>query len=146
MFRSIEWNHTLAFNAARILGAILCLQFSVWGQLGSGSITGVVRDTSQGAIPDAAIKIIHTQSGVVTNAVSNETGSYRVNSILPGNYRIEVTATGFSQVVREGITLSTGQTLAADFTLQVGQHSESVLVVAGAELTETQSSSLGAGG
>src|SRR5437867_13299120 len=92
------------------LVAILSVPVSLWPQVGSGSITGVIRDATQSAIPNAAIKVINTQSGVRANAVSNATGAYRVNALLPGSYRIEATVSGFSPVIQEGITLSTGQT------------------------------------
>src|SRR6266481_4291647 len=92
-----------------------------YGQVGSGSITGVVRDSTQSPIPGAGIKIINAQSGVITNAATNETGGYRVNSLLPGTYRIEASAQGFDTVVQKDLALSTGQTLAVDVTLQVGE-------------------------
>src|SRR5262245_13536908 len=117
------------------------LQVSVWGQ-GSGSITGVVRDSTQAAIPSVAVKIVNTQSGVVTNIVTNETGSYRANSVSPGIYRIEASLPGFTTAVREA-TVSTGDVVAVDLILQVGQQEQSVNVVAEAPLTESQSSSVG---
>src|SRR5207249_4335271 len=72
----------------------------------------------------------------------NEAGAYRVNSILPGTYRIEATLPGFSPANRKA-TLSTGQTLAVDLILQVGEFSQSIEVTAAVELAESQSSSIG---
>ncbi|MEO8127908.1 MAG: carboxypeptidase-like regulatory domain-containing protein, partial [Bryobacteraceae bacterium] len=112
------------------------------GQTGSGNITGVVRDASQSPVPQSAIKVVNSESGVVTNVVTNETGAYRVNSILPGTYRVEASAAGFDTAVRKDIVLSTGQTLAVDLTLQIGQQSQTVTVESAGDLTETQTSSL----
>jgi len=128
-------------RAAKLIATVLYLQVSVWAQ-GSASITGVVRDATQSAIPSATIKIVNAQSGVATNAVSNEAGAYRVNSIIPGAYRIEASAPSFDTLVQSGIVVSTGQTLAVDLTLQVGEQRQTVDVEAGAALTESQSSSL----
>src|SRR3989442_1619566 len=126
----------------RLLGvSVICLQ-AIWGQSGSGSITGVVKDASQAPIPNAAVKIVNAQSGVTTKGVSNEAGAYRVNSILPGTYRIEASAPGFDTVVQKDLVLSTGQTLALDLTLQVGEQHQTVTVDASSSLSETQSSSL----
>ncbi len=122
--------------------AITVLLTPARAQVGSGSITGVVRDTTQSPIPGAAIKIINAQSGVITNVVTNETGAYRVNSILPGTYRIEASAPGFDTVVQQDLALSTGQTLAVDLTLQVGEQHQTVTIEANAPLSDTQSSSL----
>src|SRR5215211_7267102 len=104
----------------QVSAALSLLQMAAWGQ-GSASITGVVRDATLAAIPSATIKIINAQSGVATNAVSNEAGAYRVNSIIPGTYRIEASAPSFDTLVQTGIVVSTGQTLAVDLTLQVGE-------------------------
>jgi hypothetical protein len=122
--------------------ATVCLAVQLLGQAGSGSITGVVRDASEAPVPQSAIKIVNSESGVVTNVVTNETGAYRVNSILPGTYRVEASAPGFDTVVRKDIALSTGQTLAVDLVLQVGQQNQTVNVESSGSLTETQSSSM----
>src|SRR5437899_11926365 len=102
-----------------VLVTILYLQVTVWRQ-GSGSITGVVRDATQSAIPSVSVQITDVQTGVGTTVLTNETGAYRVNSIPPGTYRIEATLPGFSPAIRDGATVSTGQTLAVDLILQVG--------------------------
>jgi len=122
--------------------AVTLLLTPARAQVGSGSITGVVRDSTQAPIPGAAIKIINAQSGVITNVVTNETGGYRVNSILPGTYRIEASAPGFDTVVQKDFALSTGQTLAVDLTLQVGEQHQTVTIEANGPLSDTQSSSL----
>src|SRR5437016_5509228 len=108
---------------------ILYLEVSVWAQ-GSASITGVVRDVTQSAIPSVSVQITHVQTGVSTTVLTNETGAYRANSLPPGTYRIEATLPGFSAAVLDGIVLSTGQVLVADLTLQVGDLNQSVEVVA----------------
>src|ERR1041384_1531638 len=105
-------------DTARILVLAFVLPLSAWGQ-GSGTITGVVRDALQSVVPGTSVHITNQQSGVHTTAVTNETGTYRANSILPGIYKIEVNAPGFSPLVRDGISLSTGQTLAIDLTVEV---------------------------
>src|SRR5437016_1710232 len=112
---------------------VLCLQATVWGQ-GSGSITGVVRDATQSAIPSVSVQITNVQTGVSTTVLTNETGAYRASSLLPGTYKIEATLPGFTAAIRDGATLSTGQTLAVDLVLQVGELNQSVEVVAIAEL------------
>ncbi len=139
-----EWkwsgNRFVVRNAG-ILVVVLFLQVTLWSQ-GTGSITGVVRDATQSAIPSVSITITNTQTGVSTDVISNEAGAYRVNSILPGTYRIEATLPGFSPANRQA-TLSTGQTLAVDLILQVGEFSQSIEVTAAVELAESQSSSIG---
>src|SRR5438128_891783 len=122
--------------------ALLFLQATVSAQ-GSGSVTGVVRDATQSAIPSVSVQITNVQTGVSTTVLTNETGAYRASSLLPGTYKIEATLPGFTPAIRDGATLSTGQTLAVDLVLQVGELNQSVEVVATAELAESQSSTIG---
>ncbi len=134
-------SRSLDLSSVRILAVILCLQMALWGQA-SGSITGVIRDETESAIPSVSIKITNVQTGVTSEVISNEAGAYRVNSVQPGAYRIQAALPGFSTAARE-VTLSTGQTLAVDLILKVGEVSQSVEVVDTLELAESQSSSLG---
>src|ERR1051326_6442938 len=117
------------------------LQACLWGQVGAACITGVVKDRSRSAIPSAAVRIVNTGSGVATTSVTNEAGAYRFSSILPGSYQIEASSPGFDPYVHTGIVLSTGQTLAIDLTLEIGEQRQAITVEA-ASLTESQSSSL----
>src|SRR2546429_58018 len=102
----------------RRLMAALCFATWVWAQ--SSAITGVIRDRTQSPIPNAAVTIVNTQTGIATSATSNDTGAFRVNSLLPGTYRIEASAPAFETLMHHGIVLATGQTLAIELTLQVG--------------------------
>jgi hypothetical protein len=63
-------------------------------------------------------------------------------NLRPGTYLIEASAPGFDTVVQKDLPLSTGQTLAVDLTLQVGEQHQTVTVEASSSLSETQSSSL----
>src|SRR5437016_9389050 len=134
--------NTTKYAVKIILAIAIFTQVNLWGQ-GSGNITGVVRDATQSAIPSVSVQITDVQTGVGTTVLTNETGAYRVNSIPPGTYRIEATLPGFSPAIRDGATVSTGQTLAVDLILQVGELNQSLEVVAIAELAELQSSTIG---
>jgi hypothetical protein len=123
-------------------GYLMLLQGLAWGQAGSGTITGVVRDRSESGIPAASIKVVNVETGVATAAVTNEAGAFRVSALLPGQYRAEASASAFDTQVKTGIALSTGQTIAVDFTLQVGEQRQTVNVESGSGAAETQSSSL----
>src|SRR5262245_960562 len=111
------WTDLLGMPSLRIVVAILCFQVVLFGQ-GSGSITGVVKDSTDSAIPSVSIKITNAQTGVSFEVISNEAGAYRANAVPPGSYRIEARLPGFSKAVRE-VTISTGQIVAADLMLQV---------------------------
>jgi Carboxypeptidase regulatory-like domain len=111
-------------------------------QSGSSVIAGIVRDSSGAAIPGALGRIINTATGVTLDTFSNEEGVFRIGSLVPGEYRVEVELSGFESATRR-ITLEVSQTVAVDVVLAVAGRSEAVTVVASAALVETQTSQIG---
>jgi hypothetical protein len=122
--------------------AALALVSGAWAQAGNSAITGNITDASGGALPSVSVKVVNQNSGAQAETLSNDAGMYRFNSLVPGTYRIEALLTGFSPLSRANISVTVGQVLAVDLTLQVGQTSETVNVEATAPLTETQTSSI----
>ena len=123
----------------------LALSISIWlaAQTGTSSVTGTVSDATSGAIAGASVTLINEESGARFETRTNESGGYRIPSMVPGVYRLDAIAAGFEKVTRKGIVLSVSQAVAVDLTLQVGQTSETLTIEAGSPATETQSSSVG---
>jgi len=91
-------------------------------------VSGIVKDSSGAAVPKAAITLLHQQSGIRRQAVSDEHGLYAIPAARPGGYRISVRKTGFQTSARTGIMLASGQHARFDFTLMVGPVEDSVNV------------------
>jgi iron complex outermembrane receptor protein len=106
---------------------------SVLAQAGTATaastITGVVRDSSGGAIPGATVRIINEATNVAVEAISDAQGTYRIAALLPGQYRVETTLDGFEAPVRR-VSLDTSQTLAIDITMSPSRVTEAVVVTA----------------
>ena len=109
---------------------VIAFPFVAFAQTERGTITGVVVDSSKGAVPGVSIAVINTGTNNATNVVSSDSGSYSATNLPPGTYRIEATLQGFQTSKVEGITLNAGTTARVDVTLNLGSISESVLVVA----------------
>jgi len=112
-------------------------------QIGTSTITGRVTDSSGAVIPGAAVQIVQTATNFTNNAITNDEGIYRVPSLQPGVYRITFEAQGFKRLVRDAVELRTGDTLAVDAALQVGNVTESVEVTGATPLLETETSATG---
>src|SRR5438132_1027129 len=126
----------------RVAGLILLLASLVSAQTGTGTLTGTVMDASAGALPGVEMTLINQDTGTKQSTLTNETGSYRFPSLLPGTYRIEAELSGFDRVTRGPITLQVSQTLAIDLTLQVGQVNQTIAVTEAAPLIESQTSDI----
>ncbi len=93
-------------------------------------------------LASAKVKIVNEQTGTSFDTETNDAGLYRVGSLLPGIYRVEVETNGFERLVRRPVSLEVGQVVGLDLTLQLGQASETVTVTEAAPLTESQSSNI----
>lgn len=88
-----------------------------WAQ--NSVVTGTVTDPSGAAVPAAAVKIRNTKTGVVSAAVTNGSGIYRVIE-APGVYDVTVQKAGFKVAQFSGITLTVEQVLTVNAVLEVG--------------------------
>jgi hypothetical protein len=79
-------------------------------------------------ISDAKVTVVNTQTGATRDAVSNETGLYRVTNLVPGTYRLTVEKDGFKTTRFENLVLTVDQTFTLDARMEVGTLSTSTEV------------------
>ena len=110
----------------------------------TGSIQGVVRDRSQGAIAGARLTITNVETNLRYEETTGPDGSYRVLALPAGNYKLTVTAGGFRNFVETGIVVKVNDQLQVDVTLDVGSvQQEVVKVEANAVQVQTENTQLG---
>jgi hypothetical protein len=97
-----------------------------------GSIYGTVSDQSGAPILDATVSVTDVNKGTKFDTATNSSGNYRVGQLIPGKYRVEVQTKGFRKAALENLILNVDQAGRADFTLQIGEVTESVAVTASA--------------
>jgi hypothetical protein len=112
---------------------------AVFGQAGTGTITGTVTDPSGAVVAGAPVEVRNTDTNFPYSTETTATGSYTVLRLPPGPYTVTISAPGFKKLVRSGLAVDAGQTLPLDLTLQVGAAGESVTVTAEATLLKTES-------
>ncbi|HVQ13826.1 MAG TPA: TonB-dependent receptor, partial [Vicinamibacterales bacterium] len=95
----------------------------------AGVVSGVVRDSSGGAIPGATVRVINEATGAAQEAVSDAEGTYQVTDLAPGQYRVEAALDGFEPVVARG-AVDARQGAKIDLTLKPAQFTEGVVVTA----------------
>ena len=132
--------HRLVFT----LFTLFILTAPAWAQVGTGTISGAVTDSSSAVIPKAAVSLKNTQTGVVTQLTTNSEGLYVAPGLAVGSYDVEVQAQGFKKQVKAGVVLSVGSQLVIDLSLTAGAVSETVNVTADAAQLQTASSEISA--
>src|SRR5690348_5642442 len=118
---------------------VIFLAAAAWSQTtGSGTITGTVRDPNAAAVPDAAVTVHNSDTGIDRSLQTNEVGLYSAPFLPPGNYEVTVAKAGFTKLVRKDVTLQIGQTLTLDLTLSIQAAAETVTVSGQVSLVDTE--------
>jgi hypothetical protein len=132
----------LAVSGIIVLAIVLVLSPSrLFAQGGvSGSITGIIRDTSGGILP--GVSVLASSPALIEktrDAVTDDSGRYRITDLRPGVYAVEFTLGGFTPLRREGIELSAGFTATVNGEMRVGSFEETVTVSQQAPAVDVQS-------
>ncbi len=109
----------------------------------TGSVQGVVRDPSQGAIAGAKLTITNVDTNLQYHATSAADGSYRILALPAGKYQLTATAPGFRNFVENDIVVKVNDQLQIDVTMLVGSTQEVINVEANAVQVQTESTQLG---
>jgi len=96
----------------------------------AGRIIGTVTDPSGSVIPHARVIVTNTQTNVSSETTTADDGSYQVQLLPIGTYRVSVEAQGFRKSVTNPQTLEINQSLKVDLKLEVGSTAETVQVEA----------------
>ena len=106
----------------------------------SGSaIAGVVKDTTGAVLPGVTIEasspaLIEKARTVVTDAA----GQYKIINLVPGDYTVTFSLSGFSTVKRDAIVLTASFTATVNAELRVGALAETITVSAESPTVDIQ--------
>ena len=128
-------------NGARcaILLAACFVMFGVQAIAQEATMLGTVTDPSGASVPNAAIVITNTDTGVTRNLPTNSDGQYVAPDLVIGHYNVRATAAGFKAAEQKNLVLAVGDRTRIDFKLVVGSVQENVTVEANAIAVQTDS-------
>ena len=113
------------------------------GQTATGQVHGSVVDPIGAAVPGADIVLENSGTGIDTSLESDERGFFVFRNLQPGLYTLQVSADGFKTAAVPGFPVEVNQTVTRAVTLEIGVVTETVEVVAGAEMVQQSSAELG---
>src|SRR5207245_9791501 len=113
------------------------------GQTTSTEVLGLVTDSTNAAVPGAAVTITRLATGEKRRAITNQAGEYSFPLIEIGDYRVQVEMSGFKSATVPRLHVELRQKARMDFTLELGQLSEIVEVRANAVALKTEDASVG---
>jgi carboxypeptidase family protein len=129
------------FGRLLVLVATLLAIVAVPSAFAQSAIAGVVRDSSGAVLPGVNVEAASAAliEGVRT-AVTDNTGSYKIENLRPGVYAVTFTLSGFRSVKRDEISLPTSFTATINAELSVGALQESVTVSGESPLVDVRGS------
>jgi Carboxypeptidase regulatory-like domain len=96
-------------------------------QTQTGTITGLVTDSSGAALAGVQVSVTNRDTGQARAATTSEQGTYTAAALLPGIYDLRAEAAGFKRVERSA-TVEAGTTTTVDLSLELGEMTEAVTV------------------
>jgi len=126
--RGMHWRaHILCWMAGLLL-AVMATPAAA--QTSVGQVSGTVTDSSRGVLPGVTVTVTNDETQVSRSDVTNDRGGYVVTNLLPGRYTIAAELTGFKKITQGGFVLVADGRLTADFSLSVGDVTETINVAA----------------
>ena len=113
------------------------------GQTATGQVHGSVVDPVGAAVPGSDVVLKNSGTGIESVFESDERGFFVFRNLQPGLYTLEVAAPGFKTATVPEFPIEVNQTVAKAVTLEIGVVTETVEVVAGAEMVQQSSAELG---
>lgn len=125
------------YRAASLgVAALLLIAPAAWAQTTSGSLVGVVKDSTGAVLPGVTVTARHAEMGVVYTRTTNEDGGYRIPEVPLGTYEVTAALDGFRTDVRRGVAVTLGGEALLNFTLELGTLTEDVVVTGAATLVD----------
>src|SRR5262245_256955 len=134
-------NHWLSVPAALLM--VIVSFGGAFSQTVTGTISGMVVDSSGAVMAGSTVKLINEQTGFARTVSTNDEGRFSFAAVQPGSYIIKVEHQGFQTLEKQGVILSANEVLAlGNLQLSTGQVSETVTVSTQGAVVEKESSDL----
>jgi len=106
------------------------------------TLQGLVLDSSGAVLPGATITVRNSTIGFNRSVTTDDEGRYHVDEIPASVCEITATAAGFKSVV-VALTFEVGRSFVRDFSLEIGNTAQAIVVKADAPLVDRVTSSVG---
>src|SRR5262245_4018156 len=122
---------------------VMVFAFPMFAQTPSGEISGVVSDSNGSVVAGVRITLTNSATNAVREVQSNDSGLYAIPALPPGIYTLKVEKTGFRAVERRNIEVLVGSANRIDVTLEVGEMTNTVEIIGGAPVLQSENASIG---
>ncbi|HKW63176.1 MAG TPA: carboxypeptidase-like regulatory domain-containing protein [Candidatus Acidoferrum sp.] len=106
---------------------LVILAPGAFGQSNYAVVSGTVTDPQQSPVAGAAVALTSNETHAERRVTTNSQGIFQITGILPGEYKLSVTTSGFAQLTH-ALRLEVGQQLDLNCSLKLAAASDMVQV------------------
>ncbi len=114
----------------------------VRAQINTGDITGRITDPANAVVGGADVVAVNLDTQQRFGATSNVDGQYLLAGLPPGTYKVTASMSGFKLALADNVPVHVNERLRQDFTLQLGDEKETVIVQAVSGPMQTESAEI----
>src|ERR1041385_796581 len=134
----------LFFKLCFVLVVLALFGLPVFGQATStGSLAGTVTDPKGAVIAGATVTLANDETKQEFTAVTSGEGTFTIPSLFAGKYTATISQQGFKTAKVTEIKIDVGKPSSIQVALEVGAATETVTIVGGGELLQTQTATVG---
>ena len=109
----------------------------------TGRIAGTIKDEQGAVIGGAEVTVVSRATGDARKVTTESEGNYAVPLLLPGAYRVSITASGFKKALFDNVQVAITETTTINSELAVGEVKESIAINGASPLIQTDGPRLG---
>jgi len=110
----------------------------------AGSISGSVTDPTGAVVAGATIVLKNNETGIENTTTTSENGTFTIAQLPRGTYTLIVQATsGFKKSEVTRVIVNVGTPTTVNVTLEPGAPQETITIVGGGEILQTQTANIG---
>ena len=118
----------LLCGLALLIGLLILCTTAAFSQMNTADIAGIVSDPVGAVVPGARVVALNIETQRTFTSVTGDAGQYLLAQLPLGEYTLTVDAQGFKQAVQEHVVPHVNDHVRQDFSLQLGDISQSVVV------------------
>jgi len=122
---------------------LFCVAPAAFAQGASGQLSGNVVDANGAVVSGATIKLTSLATAQQRETTTNDSGDFVFTLLPAGDYKLEISASGFRTVVVEQVRINVTQTTTLPVRLDAATVSEMVTIKAEAPLVQQETSQVG---
>ncbi|HXG68945.1 MAG TPA: carboxypeptidase-like regulatory domain-containing protein [Blastocatellia bacterium] len=141
--KTLSASHLGSKLVALLLALLMGASIPVFAQSDNSQMSGFVKDSSGAVISGAKVVVKSQTKSVERTAETNDQGYYVVSNLPPDVYSVTVEHPGFKRYVLSDKKVDPSIAATVDITLEVGQVTEEVTVVAQSAAVQTETAAVG---